>query len=102
MPRDRATYPHDYLHDDRPYAETQSDIGGGLFLGAITLIALMTLIVIGLASDPAAPPRTTRARRPPLWTAGATVVTLQRHCAVQPIGLATSRSTFQSLQRREQ
>lgn len=41
-------YPHDYLHQDRPYAETQSDIGGGLFLGAITLIVLMTLIVIGL------------------------------------------------------
>jgi hypothetical protein len=46
---ERAThYPHDYLHPDRPYAETQSDIGGSLFLGAITLIALMTLIVIGL------------------------------------------------------
>jgi hypothetical protein len=41
-------YPHDYLHADRPYAETQDDIGGGLFLGAITLIALMTLIVLGL------------------------------------------------------
>ena len=46
--RGHAKYPHDYLHSDRPYAETQSDIGGGLFLGAITLIALMTLIVIGL------------------------------------------------------
>ena len=47
---ERATrYPNDYLHRDRPYAETQSDIGGSLFLGAITLIALMTLIVIGLA-----------------------------------------------------
>jgi hypothetical protein len=46
---ERATqYPHDYLHHDRPYAEIQSDIGGSLFLGAITLIALMTLIVIGL------------------------------------------------------
>lgn len=43
-----AHYPHDYLHDDRSYAERQSDIGGGLFLGAITLIALMTLIVVGL------------------------------------------------------
>lgn len=41
-------YPHDYLHSSRPYAETQSDIGGGLFLGAITLIALMALIVVGL------------------------------------------------------
>ena len=41
-------YPHDYLHTDRTYAETQSDIGGGLFLGAITLIVLMTLIVVGL------------------------------------------------------
>jgi hypothetical protein len=41
-------YPNDYLHHDRTYAETQSDIGGGLFLGAVTLIALMTLIVIGL------------------------------------------------------
>ena len=46
--RGHAKYPHDYLHTDRTYAETQSDIGGGLFLGAITLIALMTLIVIGL------------------------------------------------------
>jgi hypothetical protein len=44
----RNDYPHDYLHDPRPYAETQSDIGGGLFLGAVTLIALMTLIVLGL------------------------------------------------------
>jgi hypothetical protein len=41
-------YPHDYLHASRPYTETQSDIGGGLFLGAITLIVLMTLIVVGL------------------------------------------------------
>jgi hypothetical protein len=41
-------YPHDYLHQDRPYSETQSDIGGGLVLGAITLIVLMTLIVVGL------------------------------------------------------
>lgn len=47
--RGRASkYPHDYLHSDRTYAETQSDIGGGLFLGAITLIALMALIVVGL------------------------------------------------------
>ena len=43
-----SRYPHDYLHDDRTYDQTQSDIGGSLFLGAITLIALMTLIVIGL------------------------------------------------------
>ena len=41
-------YPHDYLHDDRPYAEIQSDIGGGLLVGAITLVVLMTLIVVGL------------------------------------------------------
>ena len=41
-------YPNDYLHHDRSYDETQSDIGGVLFLGAITLIALMTLIVVGL------------------------------------------------------
>ena len=41
-------YPHDYLHHDRPYAETQSDVAGSLLLGAITLIALMTLIVMGL------------------------------------------------------
>jgi hypothetical protein len=44
----RPGYPHDYLHADRPYEQTQSDIGGSLFLGAITLIALMALIVIGL------------------------------------------------------
>jgi hypothetical protein len=42
-------YPNDYLHPDRPYEQTQSDIGGSLFLGAITLIALMALIVAGLA-----------------------------------------------------
>ena len=41
-------YPNDYLHTDRPYEQTQSDIGGSLFLGAITLIALMALIVVGL------------------------------------------------------
>ncbi|NYG06716.1 hypothetical protein BJ986_001203 [Phycicoccus badiiscoriae] len=41
-------YPHDYLHNDRSYAETQSDIGGGLLIGAITVIALMTMIVLGL------------------------------------------------------
>ena len=44
----RPGYPHDYLHTDRPYEQTQSDIGGSLFLGAITLIALMVLIVTGL------------------------------------------------------
>jgi hypothetical protein len=48
MSRTTRKYPHDYLHQDRPYDETQSDIGGGLFLGAITLIVLMTLIVVGL------------------------------------------------------
>ena len=41
-------YPNDYLHTDRPYEQTQHDIGGSLFLGAITLIALMALIVVGL------------------------------------------------------
>jgi hypothetical protein len=41
-------YPNDYLHTDRPYEQTQNDIGGSLFLGAITLIALMALIVVGL------------------------------------------------------
>ena len=46
--RARRGYPHDYLHSDRPYEESQRDIGGGLFLGALTLIALMTLIVTGL------------------------------------------------------
>ena len=45
---DRRGYPNDYLHSDRPYEESQRDIGGGLFLGAITLIALMALIVTGL------------------------------------------------------
>jgi hypothetical protein len=44
----RPGYPHDYLHADRPYEQTQSDVGGSLFLGAITLIALMALIVAGL------------------------------------------------------
>ena len=35
-------------HADRPWEESQRDIGGSLFLGAITLIALMSLIVTGL------------------------------------------------------
>ena len=43
-----SRYPNDYLHTDRPYEQTQNDIGGRLFLGAMTLIALMTLIVVGL------------------------------------------------------
>jgi hypothetical protein len=47
--RTASRYPHDYLHTDRPYEETQRDVGGSLFLGAITLIALMSLIVLGLA-----------------------------------------------------
>jgi hypothetical protein len=47
--RTASRYPHDYLHTDRPYEETQGDVGGSLFLGALTLIALMTLIVLGLA-----------------------------------------------------
>ena len=41
-------YPHDYLHTDRTYEQSQRDIGGSLFLGAVTLIALMALIVAGL------------------------------------------------------
>jgi hypothetical protein len=41
-------YPNDYLHQDRPYAETQHDIGGSLLIGAITVIALMALLVTGL------------------------------------------------------
>ena len=41
-------YPHDYLHTDRTWAQTQDDIGGSLFLGAVTLVALMALIVTGL------------------------------------------------------
>jgi hypothetical protein len=49
MNRSTRNYPHDYLHSDRTYVETQTDIGGSLFLGAVTLIALMTLIVSGLA-----------------------------------------------------
>ena len=43
-----ARYPHDYLHDDRPWAELQRDVGGGLLLGALTLVTLMALIVLGL------------------------------------------------------
>lgn len=41
-------YPHDYLHSDRPYPETQSDIGVILIVGAITLIALMALLAVGV------------------------------------------------------
>ena len=44
-----ARYPHDYLHSNRPYEESQREIGGGLLLGAVTLVALMALIVTGLA-----------------------------------------------------
>jgi len=47
-PAHRRDYPHDYLHADRSYAQTQTEIGGGLFLGALTLIALMALIAVGL------------------------------------------------------
>ena len=41
-------YPHDYLHENRPYAQTQADIGGGLLLGGITLVVLMTPLALGL------------------------------------------------------
>ena len=41
-------YPHDHLHTDRPYAQTQHDVGGSLLIGAVTLIVLMGLIVTGL------------------------------------------------------
>ena len=41
-------YPNDYLHTNRPYEQTQNDIGGSLFLGAVVLVALMALIVVGL------------------------------------------------------
>ena len=41
-------YPHDYLHDDRTWAESQRDVGGGLLIGAVTLVTLMALIVLGL------------------------------------------------------
>ena len=41
-------YPHDYLHENRPYQQTQADIGGALLLGGLTLVVLMTLIVLGL------------------------------------------------------
>ena len=41
-------YPNDYLHTDRPYEQTQNDIGGSLFLGAVVVVALMALIVVGL------------------------------------------------------
>jgi hypothetical protein len=44
----RPRYPHDYLHEDRSYEQTQHDIGGGLLLGAVTLVVLMGLIVTGL------------------------------------------------------
>ena len=47
-PRRARPYPHDYLHPDRTWEQSQRDIGGSLFLGAITLIALMALIVTGL------------------------------------------------------
>lgn len=47
--RHRAqAYPHDYLHEKRSYQQTQADIGGGLLLGGLTLVVLMTLIVLGL------------------------------------------------------
>jgi hypothetical protein len=41
-------YPHDYLHTDRPYGQTQGDIGASLLLGAVTVAALMVLVVLGL------------------------------------------------------
>ena len=42
-------YPHDYLHSDRTYEESQREIGAGLLLGAVTVVVLMALIVNGLA-----------------------------------------------------
>ncbi len=47
-PAPHERYPHDYLHSDRPYEQAQRDIGGGLLLGAVTLIVLMVLVVSGL------------------------------------------------------
>lgn len=41
-------YPNDYLHNDRPYPETQSDIGAVLIIGAITLVVLVALIGVGV------------------------------------------------------
>jgi hypothetical protein len=41
-------YPHDYLHTNRPYEQTQSDIGGSLLLGAVAVAVLMALVVLGL------------------------------------------------------
>jgi hypothetical protein len=47
---ERERYPHDYLHEEnRSYAQTQADIGGGLLIGAVALAVLMTLLVMGLA-----------------------------------------------------
>jgi hypothetical protein len=44
----RRTYPYDAEHRPEPYAQVQRDVGSSLFLGAVVLIGLMTLIVLGL------------------------------------------------------
>lgn len=42
------TYPYDAEHRPESYEQVQRDVGSSLFLGAVVLIALMTLIVLGL------------------------------------------------------
>ena len=41
-------YPYDAEHRPEPYEQVQRDVGSSLFLGAIVLLGLMTLIVLGL------------------------------------------------------
>ena len=42
------SYPYDQEHTDRPYGEVQRDIGTSLLLGAVVLVVLLVLLVIGL------------------------------------------------------
>lgn len=47
--RTNGNYPYDPAHPTQSYAQTQRDVGGALLIGAVVLVVLMALIVIGLA-----------------------------------------------------
>ena len=44
----RQDYPYDAEHRPEPYDQVQQDVGASLFLGAVVLVGLMVLIVLGL------------------------------------------------------
>jgi len=46
---DGQDYPYDPEHPDKPYEQVQRDIGSSLLLGAVVLVLLMILLVVGLS-----------------------------------------------------